>query len=136
MIDIDRFTRYNDELGHQTGDEWLLKIGRDRGRPGDPVARYGGEEFAVVMSRTDEQGAFRVAHRVRAGVEGLAIEHPESDVSPCVTVSVGIATSTPAIDSNWEELELVRGATVALAQAKTLGRNRVNTEAKQPLKQA
>ena len=140
MIDIDRFSEYNDELGHQTGDECLLKLGRKIKeivrRPGDLVARYGGEEFAVVMSRTDEQGAFRVAHWVRAGVEGLGIEHPESDVSPCVTVSVGIATSTPAIDSRWEELELVREATAALAQAKRSGRNRVSTETEQPLKQA
>ena len=140
MIDIDRFSEYNDELGHQTGDECLLKLGRKIKeivrRPGDLVARYGGEEFAVVMSRTDEQGAFRVAHGVGAGIEGLGIEHPESDVSPCVTVSVGIATSTPAIDSRSEELELVREATAALAQTKRSGRNRVSTETEQPLKQA
>lgn len=133
MIDIDRFSEYNDELGHQTGDECLLKISRKIKevvrRPGDLVARYGGGAFAVVMSRTDEQGAFRVAHRVCAGIEGLAIEHPESDVSPCVTVSIGLATSTPAVDSTWEELELVTEATTALAHAKKSGRNRVSTAA-------
>ena len=132
MIDIDRFSEYNDQLGHQTGDECLVKIGRKIKeivrRPGDLVARYGGEEFGVVMSRTDLQGAFRVAHRICAGVDGLAIEHPESDVSPRVTVSIGIAASTPAVDSNWEELELVSRANVALEHAKTSGRNRVSTD--------
>lgn len=54
-------------------------------RPGDLVARYAGKVFAVVMSRTDQQGAYRVAHQICAAIEGLAIEHPESDVSPCVT---------------------------------------------------
>ena len=52
------------------------------------------------MSRTDQQGAFRVAHRICAGIEGLALEHPKSDGSPCVTASVGVATSTPAVDSS------------------------------------
>ena len=131
MIDIDRFSEYNDQLGHQRGDECLVRIGRQIKetvrRPGDLVARYGGEQFAVVMSRTDEQGAFRVAHRVCASIEGLAIEHPESDVSPCVTVSVGVATSRPAVDSTWEELELVTGATTGLGKAKKSGRNRVCT---------
>ena len=131
MIDIDRFSEYNDRFGHQTGDECLVKIGRkikeNVRRPGDLVARYGGEEFAVVMSRTDQQGAFRVAHQICAGIEGLALENPESDVSPCVTVSVGVATSTPAVDSSWEELALVTEATAALGHAKKSGRNRVST---------
>ena len=137
MIDINRFSEYNDRFGHQTGDECLVKIGRKIKeyvrRPGDLVARYGGEEFAVVMSRTDQQGAFRVAHQICAGIESLALENPESDVSPCVTVSVGVATSTPAVDSSWEELALVTEATVALGRAKKSGRNRVITaEAEQP----
>ena len=131
MVDIDRFSEYNDRLGHQAGDEYLVKVGNKLKdivrRPGDLVARFGGEEFAVVISRTDHQGAFRVAHRVCAGIEGLAIEHPESEVSPCVTVSVGVSTSTRAVDSNWEELELVAGANSALEKAKQEGRNRVAT---------
>ncbi len=122
MVDVDRFSEYNDRLGHQTGDECLAKIGSTLkemvGRPGDLVARYGGGEFAVVMSQTDQQGASRVGHRICAAVEKLAMAHPDSDVSSCVTVSVGVCTSTPATDSNWEELELVAGANKALALAK------------------
>ena len=130
MIDIDRFSEYNDRLGHQVGDECLAKIGRKIKeivrRPGDIATRYGGEEFGVVMSRTDRQGAFQVAHRICAGVERLAIEHPESDVSLYVTVSIGVVTSTPAIDSIWEELTLVAGAKAELESAKRSGRNRVS----------
>lgn len=137
IIDIDHFSEYNDRFGHQTGDECLMKVGRkikeNVRRPGDLVARYAGKVFAVVMSRTDQQGAYRVAHQICAAIEGLAIEHPESDVSPCVTASIGVVTSTPAIDSNWEELGLVTEAKAALAQAKKAGRNRVATvETEQP----
>jgi PleD family two-component response regulator len=58
--------------------------------------------------------------------------HPDSDVSSCVTVSVGVCTSTPAIDSNWEELELVAGANKALTLAKQQGRNRIAAVEGQP----
>ena len=89
-------------------------------------------EFAVVMSRTDRQHASRVGHRICAAVENLAMAHPGSDVSSCVTVSVGVCTSTPATDSNWEELELVAGANKALTLAKKQGRNRIDAVEGQP----
>lgn len=80
LVDIDYFRDYNDRLGHQAGDECLARIGSTfKGivqRPGDLVARYGGGEFAVVMSRTDPQGASLVAHRICAAVEALAMKHP------------------------------------------------------------
>lgn len=129
MVDLDHFSDYNDRLGHQAGDTALAKVGESlKGvvrRPGDLVARYGGEEFALVLSRTDDQGAYRVAHRVCAAVEGLEIEHPDSPVANRLTVSVGIASATPAVDSNWEELELVAAANRALADAKESGRNKI-----------
>ena len=120
----------------RSGDECLAKIGSTLkemvGRPGDLVARYGGGVLAVVMSQTDQQGASRVGHRICAAVEKLAMAHPDSDVSSCVTVSVGVCTSTPAIDSNWEELELVAGANKALTLAKKQGRNRIAAVEGQP----
>jgi diguanylate cyclase (GGDEF)-like protein len=129
MADIDHFRDYNDRLGHQAGDECLAKVAQVLksviGRPGDLVARYGGEEFGIVLSRTDQQGAFRVAHKVCAAVEALGIEHPDASGSGRLTISVGVATATPAVDSNWEEIELVTAANRALAEAKQAGRNRV-----------
>ena len=129
MIDIDHFTEYNEEFGHQRGDECLTKIGRMLeeliNRPGDLVSRYGGEEFGVLLSRTDQQGAFRVAYKVRAAIESLAMPHPRSLTSKSVTVSVGVASATPALDSNWEELELVAAASRAMQEAKNQGRNTV-----------
>ena len=128
IVDIDHFRDYNERLGHQAGDECLAKIADVLkvvvGRPGDLVSRFGGEEYGIVLSRTDQQGAYRVAHKVCAAVEALNLEHPDS-ASKRVTVSVGVASATPAVDSSWEELELVAAATRALIQAKQAGRNRV-----------
>ena len=129
MIDFDHLKEYNDELSHQAGDDCLKKVAKALtgtiGRPGDLLARYGGGEFAVVLSRTDTDGAYRVAHKLCAAVEALAITHPRSPVSAHVTVSLGVASATPALDSNWEELELLATAKRALLQAKEAGRNRV-----------
>ena len=42
-----------------------------------------------------------------------------------MTASAGVATATPALDSNWEELELVASAQHALEATKEAGRNRI-----------
>ena len=129
LIDIDHFREYNDEFGHQAGDECLARLAKTIteliGRPGDLVARYGGEEFAVILARTDPQGAYRVAYKLRAAIEALRLPHPRSRVGDHVTVSIGVASATPALDSSWEELELVAAADQAVTKAKSDGRNQV-----------
>ena len=55
FIDLDRFKRINDTLGHQAGDAVLVElVKRAETVIGDngTVARYGGEEFAVVLPGT------------------------------------------------------------------------------------
>lgn len=52
MIDVDNFKRLNDTLGHQAGDEFLIKLAktlRDDFRKCDIVGRIGGDEFWVLM---------------------------------------------------------------------------------------
>lgn len=79
LLDIDFFKNFNDHHGHVTGDACLVKvaglIADAVSRPTDLAARYGGEEFAVILSGTDEEGAYSIAERIRQGVQGLAIPH-------------------------------------------------------------
>jgi len=127
LADIDCFKAYNDNYGHQTGDECLKKVAlavkKQCRRPGDLSARYGGEEFIVLLPFTDHDGGLFIAQNLRRCVENLAIPHAHSLAGSFVTVSVGLASETPNTGNNRESL--LRCADEALYQAKNTGRNKV-----------
>ncbi|MGA7990444.1 MAG: diguanylate cyclase, partial [Thermoanaerobaculia bacterium] len=128
LVDVDHFKPYNDRYGHPAGDECLRSIAsvlaRTLLRAGDLVSRYGGEEFAAILPLTDSDAATAVAERMRKGVEALAMPHGAVPRG-IVTISGGVASSRPEIDSN--ALDLVARADAALYEAKASGRNRVVT---------
>ncbi|MBI9089317.1 MAG: diguanylate cyclase [Desulfobacterium sp.] len=125
MCDIDFFKLYNDNYGHQAGDDCLKKVAMAVKncvhRSTDLVARYGGEEFAVVLPNTDAKGAMIVCEKVRTVVENLHLEHKKSTVCDYVTLSLGVATMLP--DDNNSADGLVGLADEGLYEAKENGRN-------------
>ncbi|WP_225864562.1 GGDEF domain-containing protein [Ideonella benzenivorans] len=126
MIDIDHFKQLNDQQGHRQGDACLRQVAQALhnalARPGDLLVRYGGEEFLALMPNTAPPGAPRMAERLRAAVEALALAHPAAPGGR-VTVSVGWASHTagPPVDFD----ALITQADQALYRAKRDGRNRV-----------
>src|SRR6202050_224928 len=63
LLDIDHFKEFNDQQGHQVGDDCLRAIAvavQRAVRATDIAARYGGEEIAVVLPSTDTAGAVEV----------------------------------------------------------------------------
>ncbi len=126
MADVDHFKAYNDNYGHQAGDQCLKIIARMMKktvtRAGDLMGRYGGEEFIVVLPATDLQGAGTVAERLRSQVKTLGIKHEFSQVSDRVTVSLGVATMRPKRGQSMNAL--VKASDEALYKAKRAGRNR------------
>jgi diguanylate cyclase (GGDEF)-like protein/PAS domain S-box-containing protein len=127
LCDLDFFKLYNDNGGHQAGDECLKQVAeileRNAQRGGDLAARYGGEEFAVILPRTDPSGALRVAESIRSDLKAAAIYHPASKVSKFVTISMGVASAVSGYLLSVEELILA--ADRSLYRAKLEGRDRI-----------
>ena len=129
MIDVDNFGRFNNEYGHQAGDDCLRSLARilasEVRRPVDIAARYGGEEFALLLPNTDEAGCEAVGDRIRKALHDLRLHHALNPPSQIVTASLGGATSWPATNAAVDHKSLVAAADRALYAAKNNGRDRL-----------
>lgn len=124
MIDIDDFKVYNDQNGHQAGDRALevtAQCLRAALRKVDVASRYGGEEFSILLPQTDLQEAGVIADRIRRKISSTEFTHGKSQPLGAVTVSIGLSTFSPALDSAEA---IVRAADRALYHAKSHGKNR------------
>ena len=123
MIDLDRFKAVNDDHGHPTGDQVLVRLAgllRARLRQADVVGRYGGEEFAVVLEDLTVEDATRLVERLRTEFAG--IEHRSREGAAFrVTFSAGLA----GLQDGESVSAWVHAADRALYAAKEGGRNRV-----------
>ncbi|HLL75201.1 MAG TPA: sensor domain-containing diguanylate cyclase, partial [Pyrinomonadaceae bacterium] len=127
MIDIDNFKEYNDRFGHQAGDralELTAQCLKSALRSADVAARYGGEEFCVLLPHTSAPEAIVIAERIRRRVETTPYPHGGEHAGGAVTVSVGIASFGPRLDTPES---VVRAADLALYAAKSRGKNRVES---------
>jgi diguanylate cyclase (GGDEF)-like protein len=122
FVDVDRFKRVNDTLGHGAGDRLIATLAeRFRAclRPLDSAVRFGGDEFVAVCEGIADAGeADAIAERIGAALrEPCRIDGHELVLS----VSVGIAVA----DAPGAAPEaLVRDADTAMYRAKAAGRDR------------
>ncbi|RVU37933.1 GGDEF domain-containing protein [Hwanghaeella grinnelliae] len=128
MTDIDFFKKFNDNYGHQTGDQVLklvAKILEGSVRDGETAARYGGEEFALILPGSKLDEAHVVCERVRELVSSKQIRNRSTGESMGnITLSLGIALFKPG-DS---PTDLVQRADAGLYFAKQHGRNQTVVE--------
>lgn len=122
VLDIDYFKRINDRYGHSAGDRVLVETARqlrENCRESDSVFRFGGEEFVVLLSQTEENGAFAIAERIRIAIATMNTQHEQAGIH--VTASIGIACLNRGEGLHaWFDR-----ADRALYLAKQAGRNRV-----------
>jgi diguanylate cyclase (GGDEF)-like protein len=142
MVDVDHFKRFNDDHGHDIGDQVLKLVAARLAEVGGGGAafRYGGEEFTVIFPGCTLEETVVHLEAIRASIqryrmalrgddrpkkpqEGAKLRAAHSpDKTVSVTVSIGAAEpgarlKTPA--------QVVKAADEALYRAKKAGRNRV-----------
>lgn len=128
LADLDHFKSVNDRFGHATGDQALKVFGAlmlNRLRASDLVGRIGGEEFLMVLPETHGPEAVSVAEDLRKAIASEILT-PWGGGEPFrITCCFGVAQLQNR-DTNGGSL-LAR-TDVALYRAKTLGRNRVESD--------
>jgi len=126
MVDVDHFKNFNDNHGHQAGDELLRVFAsylRQHIRGGDIVCRYGGEEFVIVLPGSNLEKTLERAEELRLGMHNLRVNLRGQELPP-VTGSFGVSVY-PIHAETWEQSLHV--ADIALYRAKQLGRDRVES---------
>jgi diguanylate cyclase (GGDEF)-like protein len=126
ILDIDYFKQYNDEYGHQVGDECVKAVaGLLSGIENENIfcARYGGDEFVIVYVGVDVKEVEETAQRLRQQVCDLNIQHNGSSEYSIVTISQGICHDIPCEDC--KDREFLHAADEYLYVVKKKGRNAV-----------
>lgn len=122
LFDIDHFKKFNDEFGHNMGDEvlkFIAEVVTRSVREHDTVVRWGGEEFLVLLPETNIDGAMKVAEKIRNAIQ----EFKSKKLPKQITASFGVTT----LDEGDIEEEFIKKADIALYKAKRDGRNMVSS---------
>ncbi|MCA9024392.1 MAG: sensor domain-containing diguanylate cyclase [Planctomycetaceae bacterium] len=131
MSDVDYFKSFNDDYGHQAGDDVLRELAQlwKAVMPDCSIlARYGGEEFIAAIPGRDEDRAAELAEILRSTIE----QHPflSNGREMRVTASFGVAEFAGGTQSTDD---FVRVADQCLYSAKASGRNRVVRHSVRPV---
>jgi diguanylate cyclase (GGDEF)-like protein len=126
MIDVDKLRNYNARHGLRQGDALLGTVAeifsKTVKREGSSVFRWEGGEFVILLPDADSNVAREIAEQIRSNVENTPIAGPDG-VSRPVTVSIGVHTESPTVDSTI--LDFISKADSAMNTAKNSGLNRV-----------
>jgi diguanylate cyclase (GGDEF)-like protein len=134
MADVDHFKKFNDNNGHQVGDDVLKMVANVLSKTTKGHAyRYGGEEFILIFSNSDSEDVSHYLEETREKLEQYPL-YPKSqqrqknkrgkgsERKPLhITASFGLARQKGSEPYH----EVISRADKALYQAKNKGRNRI-----------
>lgn len=123
FIDLDRFKRINDSLGHDIGDQLLSSIAArlcTAVRPHDTIARMGGDEFVALLTDLNSPAqAVQIARRMLD-----LLQEPVNIQGHDLVVTTSIGISIFPTDGE-DSISLLRNADAAMYRAKGSGRNAI-----------
>lgn len=127
ILDIDYFKEYNDNYGHQAGDEVLKMISRIllqmQKHENVFCSRYGGDEFVLIYSDMPEEETYQWSEQLKQMIMQQAIEHKHSKSADIITISQGICWGIPTKENKvWDFLH---AADVLLYEVKKVSRNSI-----------
>ena len=119
-VDLDRFKRVNDSLGHPAGDQLIRELSHRLKRllrNGDTLARLGGDEFAIIQTdvRSDDETEAVCTRLIQATAKPFTLANGQAFIG----LSIGVAFAGP---DGCDARELARKADIALYQSKGRGR--------------
>ncbi|MFP4485625.1 MAG: diguanylate cyclase [Campylobacterales bacterium] len=130
LLDIDYFKPYNDNYGHQAGDDVLVEFAKclknSLNRADDLAFRLGGEEFGVLFKSDTKQKALEFANTLRKNIEDLKLKHEYNKASSYVTASMGLFCKNASEINDMDEA--YKQADDLLYEAKKSGRNQVKAD--------
>lgn len=122
MVDIDHFKQFNDEYGHDYGDQVIIEVSRllqQNLRTTDSIGRWGGEEFLIVLRDSNIQIAQSVGQKLINIIGNKSLECGE--IKENITISIGCSE----MKESYTMSTFIKSADIALYEAKQKGRNRI-----------
>ncbi|MBV8465099.1 MAG: sensor domain-containing diguanylate cyclase [Burkholderiales bacterium] len=123
MFDIDHLGVVNSELGRDSGDAILSRVGRmlrSALRTTDTAGRISGDRFCVVLPNTSADGAATLAETLRGRIEQKA-----KPLEPALEVTASFGIAATDLGYICTGSNLMAGAGAALERARQEGQNRV-----------
>jgi len=124
FLDIDHFKAFNDNYGHELGDEVIRMVGKScmlMIRSSDLFSRFGGEEFVAVLTGANEQNMYVIADTMRSIVENTGIRSQDKALKVTISIGATMARTDDSLES------IMKRADDLLYVSKESGRNQVTT---------
>ena len=121
FLDLDKFKKINDTLGHKAGDQLLCEVATRLtllARSTDVIARWGGDEFVFIMSGKLTQPL--IIKKAESMLQEMRKPIKIREELYTIPISIGIAVSS---NGDVEGDVLIQQADIAMYKAKDSGRD-------------